>query len=241
MPIAINQLIEASDNSGIFDRLSADILAKLVVEYRAGRINGKEYSNVYLGSLQTVLQQSVSFLIQQEQTNANIALIEAQTALAEQERLNAVKQGLILDAQLTSIGLDNQIKGEQLLGEGFKNLQTQAQTTLLGAQKLRTDAETSLVNQKIKTEEAQIKDQVDGVDVAGIIGKQAELYNEQANGFKRDAEQKSLKLVSDLWSTARSTAADPDAVTMPTYANQESLQLFINKLAQGISVTLPSS
>jgi hypothetical protein len=86
---------------------------------------------------------------------------------------------------------------------------------LLEAQILKTHAETALLIAKKNTEDAQIVDAVNGSDVVGLVGKQKNLYQKQADGFDRDAEQKALKLMVDLWSVGMT--ADPDGIRKPRW------------------------
>lgn len=71
--------------------------------------------------------------------------------------------------------------------------------------KLKTAQETALLGQKIATERAQTVGA--GVDANSVIGKQQALYQAQADGFKRDAEQKAAKLLVDSWNVRRTTDA----------------------------------
>lgn len=75
----------------------------------------------------------------------------------------------------------------------------------------KTDAEKALLVARANTEVAQITDTIDGIAVVGLLGKQKNLYQKQADGFDRDAEQKVLKLFVDMYTVAK--AADPDGIT----------------------------
>lgn len=99
----------------------------------------------------------------------------------------------------------------------------------------KTQAEIDLLEQRRKTEIAQILDQVDGVDVTGVIGKQKTLYQAQTDGFARDAEQKMAKLMSDVWSVQRTT----DEGISPAGAgiSDAEIKKVIDKAKQGINVT----
>ena len=69
-------------------------------------------------------------------------------------------------------------------------------------------AEVTLLSQKANTELAQTDDTMKmGVPylnaataVTGMIGTQKALYQAQADGFKRDAEQKAAKILTEAWS-----------------------------------------
>ena len=69
----------------------------------------------------------------------------------------------------------------------------------------KANAEICVLEARCKNEQAQIKDIVDGVPVAGVLGKQKDLYQAQIDGFKRDAEQKLAKTLIDVWNVQRTT------------------------------------
>jgi len=129
---------------GVFDDLMEAMNAHIDAQYKLGRLTGTDYATVYVGALQSAVQQAVAFL------NAQAGIANA-------------------DA--------------------------------------RTTAEVDLLEQKAITEFAQT-DQTTKVSAAtdSILGKQAELYAEQAKGFKWNADQKYLKTLMDAWSINISTA-----------------------------------
>ena len=117
---------------------------------------------------------------------------------------------------------------------------TQVETTGLTAeQRNKVLAEIALLQQKTKTEIAQIVENVDGVLVAGVVGKQKTLFNNQAEGFHRDAEQKAAKLLTDTWSVRHTKdpgAALPDTINK---LNDGSIGAAITALQSGVSSQTP--
>ena len=114
-------------------------------------------------------------------------------------RQQADKQAELLIAQELKTDAEKGLVDQQTLTEIER-------TALTTAQELKTDAETALLTQKELTEDEQTI----------LVQKQQALYVKQTDGFDRDAEQKSLKLWTDLWSIARSTDPDATAVALPT-------------------------
>ena len=159
----------------------------------------------------------------------------AQTAQIQAETLNVTKQGLLITAQTDQstaqaanirAETQNLTKQAQLID---KQIETQTQQILnLKAEEcvlkanydialstnLQTVAQTTLVNQKVATEKAQTSGV--GIEVNSVIGKQIALYNAQADGFKRDAEQKAAKMMIDSWNVRRTT----DVGTVADATNQ---------------------
>lgn len=182
-PITLALLTEGSlSGDGVFDVLMNATKAHLESEYAKNRIRGPEYSQVYLASMQAVLQQATAFLLTKDKAANEAAMVAAQIALLEQQRLNAIAEHNVLLAQKCKLD---------------------AEYDVLMEQKLKSAAENQLLVQKVITERAQV--QAIGVDADSVIGKQKSLYQAQTDGFKRDAEQKAAKLMVDSWNIRRTT------------------------------------
>jgi hypothetical protein len=123
--------------TGIFDDLMEAVNIHLDAQFHLGRITGADYATVYLGAMQSALQNSASFTLGKEKTNAESAVL------------------------------------------GQKEITEYAQT-----------------QQTTKT----------APHADSILGKQSNLYGEQAKGFKWNADQKYLKTLMDAWSINVSTA-----------------------------------
>lgn len=124
------------------------------------------------------------------------ALIVAQTNQVTAETLNVAKQGLLLDKQVETAT-------QQILNLKAEECVLKANYDIALSTNLQTVAQTSLVNQKVASEKAQTSGI--GIEVGSVIGKQIALYQAQADGFKRDAEQKAAKLMVDSWNVRRTT------------------------------------
>jgi septal ring factor EnvC (AmiA/AmiB activator) len=208
---AINELTTVSaTGTGVFDQLMQATKLHLEQEYRAGRIKGSEYAQVYLGALTAVMQQAVSFLQVQQQDD----LLQAQL-----EKLAAEKA--LVEAQQAKLAADTAL--------------VEAQIAKVEAEMPKLDAEIAVLQQRALNEEAQRKDIVDGLPVAGVIGKQKELHQAQIDGFTRDAEQKLAKLMVDVWSVQRTT----DEGISPAGAGiaDAEIKKVVDKAKQGIGVT----
>jgi len=71
--------------TGIFDTLVNAVVGNIKIEYDSGRIAGAEYANVYLGSLQTVINTAATLWMQQPETEAKIGLVKEQIAASQAE------------------------------------------------------------------------------------------------------------------------------------------------------------
>jgi len=91
------------DGTGIFDKLMDAVNKQIETQYLNNRITGSDFANVYLSSLQAVLQQSIQFTLQQQLTEAQIDDTNASIALKYTEQV-------LKDKQAAKLGLDNVMK-----------------------------------------------------------------------------------------------------------------------------------
>lgn len=327
------------NGTGVFDSLMRAVKVHLDQEYKKNRFSGEDYSTLYMGAMNAVLQQSIQYALTKEQSDAQAALLAAQaskTAVEEllvtqqlqnltTEQLNLVKQGaqldkqgLLLDEQVIKAGEDTALVTQQKLNlvaeksnTNLTGLKISAETnylslqqTKLGSDKLLVDRQTAnltldaantplqgnLINKQIDklaedviassaqrtqlakqgllvdsqtakttqetaavlagvskinkevevldqrkaTEKAQIADNVDGVAVTGVLGKQKSLYQAQTDGFARDAEQKLAKTFLDIWSVQRTT--DEGFTVSGTGLSNTEIGEVVTKAKQGIGV-----
>lgn len=88
-PHTIDELTTVSlTGTGVFDILMRSVKLHLKDEYDNRRITGKEYSQVYIQSLTAVLQQSIAYILQQEQ----LAKIQAEIGLLRQKIVTELAQ-----------------------------------------------------------------------------------------------------------------------------------------------------
>jgi hypothetical protein len=125
-------------------------------------------------------------------------LVGAQTDKVRREIQTATLTDAMLTAQTVNVE-------QELLNLKAQECVLKSQYDLNMMQKLNVTAQTTLVQQKVATEKAQISGA--GVEPDSVIGKQKTLYTAQTDGFKRDAEQKAAKLMTDTWNVRRTTDA----------------------------------
>lgn len=228
-PITLADLTEGKlGGTGTFDVLMKTAGLHVQQEFDKNRIKGQDYAQVYLTAMQYVLQNSVVFLLQKDeaankanlvlaqikQTEAQIKLTELQGLLVQKE----IDRDLLTRELLTAQAAKVRAETVNVITENDSLLAQQcllkAQYDLTMVQKLQTTAQTSLVQQKIATEKAQVVDT--GVDENSVVGRQKALYKAQTDGFQRDAEQKAAKMLIDTWNVRRTTDENTvaDAVNM---------------------------
>ena len=59
--------------TGVFDDLMETVVKHLEAQFQLGRITGTDYATVYLGALQSAIQQAVSYTM--EKTNSEVTLL----------------------------------------------------------------------------------------------------------------------------------------------------------------------
>lgn len=99
--------------TGVFDKLIEAVNKNIEAQWNKNRIDGKEYAEVYLGSMQSVIAQSVQYILQEKSIEADIAIKEkeleikaAQLALTERQVAEVenninIKERQMVEAELT--------------------------------------------------------------------------------------------------------------------------------------------
>ena len=239
--------------TGVFDELMSTVQVRLENEFNKRRIVSADYSKVYLGALDTTMQQSLAYLMGRQTADAQAELLKAQKLLTDQELANSVLQADILTKQATKVDAEIALLGQQLTNLTNENLKTTQETALVEQnvanaitanatmvkQQAKLDSEKALLDQKKFTEDAQTLDMVNGFTVAGTMGKQNALYAKQTAGFDRDAEQKAAKIFADSWIVRKSADITVDEVTAGM--SDVNVMSVMNKMQDGIQapVTAP--
>ena len=118
----ITKLTECTlQGSGVLDKLLHTARVHLQDEFQQGRITGKEYSNAYIAIYDRMVQSAIAYTLAAEKAPYEIAQLESQTALIEEQRKQVEEE--------TRYRLPAEIQ------------QIQAQTTLITQQKTNLEAE----------------------------------------------------------------------------------------------------
>jgi hypothetical protein len=143
------------EGNGIFDKLISAVNKNIEGQFNKGRITTTDYANVYLGALQTVIAQSIQFLLQEKVTEKEVDVKVKQIELIAEQKIseatNRYNNGIkLLEEAVTKYGYTNcniDADGKLALGsinesKGLINHQTktaEAQTLLYGRQKTAFD------------------------------------------------------------------------------------------------------
>lgn len=176
-PLEIDELTQATlEGTGVFDVMMRSVKGHLEGEFKANRIRGADYANVYLGSLTAVLGQASAYAlsrvrlglelqqmqIQVDQLRANlekhpyeIALLQGQAQAQDAQTALATKQLEQLTEEIKKIPVEvtllnsqvNQAKGQLAL--------TEAQTAQVVAENLRAPKQLELLTAQVSGAVAQ--------------------------------------------------------------------------------------
>ena len=161
-------------------------------------------------------------------------VLDAQTALTEQQKLNLISEELGIDANtaLTTQKTLNAVTEETVLEA--QKCKLDAEFDLLEGQVVKTTSEVSLLNQKTLTEAAQISNT--GVAADSVVGKQKALYTAQTDAYAQDALQKAADVAAGVFKIQAST--QDASGTSTNKFDDPSIGALMSAMAAGVGVSL---
>lgn len=183
-------------NEGLMDQLMATVQHHLDKQYKDGRIRGDKYAEVYVASLEGVMQNTTTYLLGTMLIGEQKAKAAAEIALTETQELKIGVETELLE--LEKIKLQYMI--EEILPLEKSKLTQEiasmvAQVVLLGKQGDKIDKEIEFLTAKILTEQANTQTGIASAD--SLIGRQMSLLQAQKMGFAGDLQIKAAKLIAD--------------------------------------------
>ena len=173
--ILISDLTQSKlDGDGVFDVLMRATKAHLDREHQQHRITGPEYSTVYLGSIQQVMQTSLEFLIQRKRIALEESLLEQQVLLtaAQVAHTQAQVDIAVIQKDIALAELDIAQANAMKIPAEIQHIEAQtalveANTSKVPAEKAHIEAQTELVEAnltKVPAEKEQIETQTRLID-----------------------------------------------------------------------------
>lgn len=105
--------------TGIFDRLMLAVNGNIQAQYESGRITGSDFANVYLGSMQTSISESVKYLLNKDSIAKGLEAQDVQIAISEVQLAESSEKWLlqkqILENQLEMSNVDVAYKEQNVL------------------------------------------------------------------------------------------------------------------------------
>jgi hypothetical protein len=203
--IKLSDLTEVKlDGAGAFDTLMRAAKIHLEDQYGKGTIRGPEYATVYLGQLESSMQNALAFVTTKQRITLELMLLEKQIALADVEVLKANAQLQILQEQALTAVIERDLVSAQVD-------KVRAEIELTNAQRANIIYEQHLLEAnaaKVNAEILNVPKQGAQIDAQTIlIGKQsaqveAETLNVPKQGLMIDAQtavqtQQKLNLIAE--------------------------------------------
>lgn len=140
----------------VYDALETKIVGTLTTEYDAGRLKGKEYSEVMTAAISALISSSVMSVLEQPLKDAQVldmkvkdyallANTQKDIELKDMEIAKASKDALFIDAKINSLGIEDAIKQTQSTADVATK---GAQLTLITAQTGGENAKTLLTGRQ---------------------------------------------------------------------------------------------
>lgn len=217
-----NEVVAPTEGTGIFDQLMEKMEKRLQEQYDANRITGSDYANVYLGMLQSTLQQAVQFLLNKDKSALDAMIAEATVEKQWGYSVTTDVNGDVVLGASTGTGLIDEQINEQA-----------EKVDLVTGQIAKVYADTALVGQQQETELAQTTDPTGGL----LLSKQ-ELIQAQTLGFASDTKQKVLKQMFEGYAVTLSIAG---SATAPDASKEPSIDNLVGEILAdvGSSVVIP--
>lgn len=200
------EIVTPTEGTGIFDILLEKMEKRIQEQYEAGRITGSDFATVYLGTVQSVLQSSIQFLLNKDKAAMDAAIAEA--TVEKQwgyDVTTDVNGDLVLGASTGQGLIDEQVT------------KAANEVDLVIGQVAKIYADVALVGQQQTSELAQTSD-----PTGGLLKAKQDLVAAQTLGFASDTKQKILKQLLEGYAVTLSiagTATVPNATTEPAIDN----------------------
>ena len=196
------------NGSGVFDKLMAAVNKNIKIQYDEGKIKGVDYANVYMGSLQTVLQQSIEFVLREKLVEAQIEGIKMDNIVKEFEiEVKIPKELEMLNKQVELAEQEVLVKMEQVEQLKAQTEQAVAQTALLTRQQLELE--------------------LNGTADRASKAAQTSLYIRQEKGFDDNKNQKLFEAQMNAWSLMFSSGMLTDK---PSIITDKAVDALYNKI-----------
>lgn len=212
---------------GLVDQLMATVNHHIDLQYKQNRLKGSDFAQVYVGSINSVMQFSTQYLL-------GTLLIDEQKGKLTAETSLTVKQEEEIEMRIGILELEQEklrFEIDQLFP--LQVLKTQAEIDLINAQilkineevdhmiaqqalwvkqGLKLDKEIAFMTAKIVTETANTSAGI--ADAGSLIGRQMSLLAAQKLGFAGDLQIKLAKVYADYDAVFQSVQEVPEDATL---------------------------
>lgn len=177
-------------------------------------------------------------------TEAQTVRITAETTLKLPEEVSILKKQILQSAAQTDLIVAQAEKTAKEVELAVSQLELAEKELvlkdksidLLIAQVETQEAQSDLYAQKAITEKGQTNSSVIGTN--SVMARQNEMMKAQADGFKRDAEQKAAKIMIDTWNLRKNTDPDATEITATNQLLDANIGKSVEVLLEGVGITV---
>lgn len=247
-PINLKDVTEGKiGGTGVFDQLMVALKAYLDKEYSSNRITGEQYTKAYIALVEGAMAQGMAFVMGREQ--AYWGAVAAQQA-AQRAQVELATSRIQLEQAKIQVGLlrSEAVKSEaeaaaariRLVSEEINRKTADYNyTNILPLQKQTAEKQIALAQGQVDmlpTQKKLLEEQVnaamaqttdkrsDNKDITGVLGKQRQLYDQQIDSYKKDAQNKAIKVFTDAWVTMKTI---DEGLAPPSAFNNTSLDAML--------------
>jgi hypothetical protein len=104
----------AADDLGVFEELMNSMNLYLKDQYSRDRLKGTDYANVLLGMGQSIIAQSMEFVLRKDAIEADIRIKEKELEIKASQLALVERQIAEIEARIKGMGFDNALKEKEL-------------------------------------------------------------------------------------------------------------------------------
>ena len=209
-----------TDGTGYFDKLLSTINIHINDQYTQGRLTGTDYANVYLGSMQSAISQSLEFLLKEK-------LIEAQID-------GASKDNLLKDVQLNE--LRNKAEAELEKQWGYNITRDTDGRLILGnstGNGIIDKQGTELDKNVDVTERTTVLKEAESIKQQALLDKDLDIKTYDNDTLQVDTHNTNLKqidsIIKDIDVKERSTVVQETELSDKLLTTAEQRKLFVEQ------------
>ena len=191
--VTIDQALQA------FEALMKGWNDHLVEQYEKGRITGTDYAKTYIALSQQAMQSAIQFVLGQDQAFWMAAKTQADAITSASQNEVVKLEAMLRRASFALTKLKLATEDSTYGSSEYQRL------NYLPTQVALAEKQITLVHEQAESQHAQTANQrLDNTgDVAGLLGKQKDLYTRQIQSFEDDIKIRAAKIFSDLWVTQK--------------------------------------
>lgn len=178
-PISLDQLTSGVvDGTGIFDVMMKAFTAHIETQSTKGRISSADYAKVYLGGVQTIMEQSIQFLMNKDRSYWDALLVQQNIKLARAQEVRARADIEIAKAAIQQSYYEASLSKLKAYAARNEYAKTKMDLVTGYNEILTSEQQMKLIHEQVDTARAQTKETLqDGTPILGLMD-QERIYKE---------------------------------------------------------------